>query len=78
MTSPENHPWFPALMAKLLEGDPATVGLLRTNPFPDRPPRYLRALYYRYRFSTPQEHARSGDWWERELVGVYFGPVALK
>ena len=65
-------------LAKLLEGDRATLRLLRANPFPDRPPRYLRALSYRYRFTTPDEHRRDGSWWKRELIGVYVGPVALK
>jgi hypothetical protein len=78
MASPDEHPWFPALMTRLLQGDAATLGLLRTNPFPERPPHYLRALYYRYRFTTPDERRRSGDWWKRDLVGTYLGPVALK
>jgi lipase maturation factor len=78
MGSPEEHPWFTALIVKLLQGDAATLALLRTNPFPDHPPRYVRALYYRYRFSTPDERRQTGDWWKRELEGTYFGPVALK
>lgn len=36
----------------------------------------MRALYYRYRFTTPQERKESGDWWQRELVEIYFPPVA--
>jgi len=78
MASPDEHPWFVAFVVKLLEGDPATLGLLRTNPFPGDPPHFVRALYYRYRFTTPDERRLSGDWWTRELEGVYFGPVALK
>jgi lipase maturation factor len=78
MSSPDAHDWFAPLLAKLLSGDRATLALLRSNPFPDRPPRFIRALYYEYRFTTPQEHRASGHWWTRELVGVYFGPVALK
>jgi hypothetical protein len=78
MGSPNEQPWFVALIVKLLEGDAATLGLLRTNPFPGHRPHFVRALYYRYRFSTPAERRVSGDWWKRELEGVYFGPVALK
>jgi len=78
MSSPSEHPWFTQLVAKLLAGDRATLGLLRSNPFPDRPPRVVRALYYEYRFTTPDEHRRNGQWWSRQLVGVYFGPAALK
>jgi hypothetical protein len=78
MSSPEEHTWFMVLMARLLEGDHATLGLLRTNPFPDRPPHFVRAISYEYRFATPDEHRRSGDWWERRLIGVYLDPVTLK
>jgi hypothetical protein len=78
MNEPFEHPWFPALLAKLLEGDQAAIGLLKTNPFPDRPPTYLRAKYYTYRFTTPDERRRTGLWWNRELLGLYYGPVALR
>jgi hypothetical protein len=69
--------WFFNLLAGILRGDPQTLGLLRTNPFPARPPRFLRALYYRYTFTTPDEHRKTGRWWNRELVGTFYGPVAL-
>ena len=65
------------LATRLLEGDPAVLGLLRTTPFPDRPPRFVRALYYRYRFTTPDERARSGAWWKRDLAGEYLPAVSL-
>ena len=78
MTSPEEHRWFTPLLAKLLEGDRATLRLLRTNPFPQHPPRYLRALLYHYRFTTADERRRTGDWWKRELIGIYVPTVALK
>jgi hypothetical protein len=78
MSSPSEHPWFTALIIKLLEGDRATLGLLRTNPFPDHAPRYVRALYYEYRFTTRDERRRTGRWWNRQLVGVYFGPASLR
>ena len=78
MSSPDEHPWFTMLLVRLLEGDPATLGLLKTNPFPDRPPRYLRALYYTYHFTTPEERRRTGQWWNRELAGLYVAPVTLR
>jgi hypothetical protein len=51
---------------------------MRTNPFPDHPPRYVRALYYKYRFTTPDERRKTGRWWNRDLLGEYFSPVTLK
>ena len=77
MSNYRSHPWFVHFLCKLLEGDRAALGLLRTNPFPDRPPRYIRALLYEYEFTSPQERAESGQWWKRQLVSVYFPPVSL-
>jgi len=76
MDSPENHPWFTALLVKLLKGDPATLSLLWVNPFPNHPPRIVRAEYFSYHFTTPGERRRSGQWWMREPLGLYFPPVS--
>jgi hypothetical protein len=76
MPSPYYDPWFIHLLAKMLEGDAPTISLLRSNPFPDTPPSYVRALHYRYHFTTPEEHKRTGCWWQRELAGTYFPPVS--
>ena len=46
------YPWLRPFMVQLLQNDPATLRLLRHNPFPDSPPRYVRAQLYRYRFTT--------------------------
>ena len=69
--------WFPVLVTKLLEGDRRVLGLLRANPFPDGPPRYVRARTYLYRFSTRRERRDTGAWWRRELVGEFLPPVKL-
>ena len=77
-SSPLYHDWFVPFLAKLLEGDRATLGLLRVNPFPDRPPRFVRARLYLYRFTTPAERRESGAWWHRTFVREYLPPVALR
>jgi hypothetical protein len=69
--------WFLNLLASLLKGESGTLSLLRVNPFPNAPPRYIRARYYRYTFTTPDEHRTSGLWWNRQLVGSFYGPVSL-
>lgn len=71
------HSWFLPLALKLLENDRATLRLLRQNPFPDRPPIWVRALFYRYRFSSWRERRETGAWWVRELVDQYLPPVTL-
>jgi hypothetical protein len=71
------QPWLGSFMVRLLQNDPATLRLLRHNPFPESPPRYVRARLYEYRFTTPQELVRDRAWWHRTLVGPYVRPVAL-
>lgn len=78
MSSYADYPWFVNFMAKLLEGDQAVLSLLRVNPFPEKPPRYVRARLYEYHFTTPQEHQQTHAWWERTLVGTYFPTVSLE
>ena len=70
--------WFRHLVVRLLQGDPAMDSLFHANPFPDRPPAYLRALYYRYQFTTPAERAATGHWWKRNYEGQYLPPVKLQ
>jgi len=59
-----------------LRNDPEMLKLLGNNPFPDKPPHYVRAVLYRYRFTTPEEKKRTGDWWVREPVRLYLPPVS--
>ena len=73
----QNEPWFVHLVAKLLEGDAATLALLRSNPFPQQPPRYVRALLYEYHFTTAQQRMETKAWWTRTLIGPYFPPISL-
>ncbi len=63
--------WFPRLVERLLEADPGVLGLLAEDPLDGREPTAVRALRYRYRFTTPRERRRTGRWWHRERVGVF-------
>ena len=69
--------WFGNLLARLLEGAPEVIALLDGNPFPERPPGYVRALLYEYRMTDRETRRRSGAWWRRELRGLYVPPVRL-
>jgi len=66
--------WFVRLVRKLLEGDRATVRLLKRDPFPDEPPKRIRARFYRYRFAP----FGSGRVWDRTLVGEYLRTVRIE
>ncbi|OBH27799.1 hypothetical protein A5692_23885 [Mycobacterium sp. E342] len=71
------QPWLTPFLQRLLRNDRPTLRLLRHNPFPDSPPRYVRALLYEYRFTTPAELRRERAWWHRTLIGGYVRPMAL-
>jgi hypothetical protein len=75
MSPPDSHPWLRTFVAKLLEGDRATLRLLRVNPFPDAPPAHVRVHVYAYRFSTTSERRQHRVWWVRELRGTYLAPM---
>lgn len=70
--------WFVSLLERLLEGSPDVLGLLERSPFHDRPPRYVRAVLYRYRMTDLETHRRTGAWWARERLGLYVPAVALQ
>ncbi|HEX5111101.1 MAG TPA: lipase maturation factor family protein [Vicinamibacterales bacterium] len=67
----EDEHWFQRFCARLLEGSPAVTKLLASNPFPDAPPRFVRATLYRYRFTDWSAGRSTGDWWTRERLGEY-------
>lgn len=73
-----NHPWVGRLLTRLLQGSPAVLGLLRTNPFPGSPPRFVRVVIYDYRFSTRAERRATGAWWVRDRRGLYCPPVEAR
>jgi lipase maturation factor 1 len=62
----------------LLEGSAEVKGLLEMDPFNGRTPQYVRAELYDYSFTTLEERRRTGNWWKRELKGLYLPPVGLR
>src|SRR5262249_31809638 len=58
--TPRESPWFVALILRLLQGSRDVNGLLANNPFPEQPPRYIRSMFYRYRFTTVEELHQTG------------------
>ncbi|MFB6164332.1 MAG: lipase maturation factor family protein [Haloarculaceae archaeon] len=68
--------WLFALLEQLLEGDGGARSLLRSDPFPEGPPEQVRVLRYRYEYTTPEERAETGAWWNRERVNTYVSPIS--
>jgi lipase maturation factor 1 len=67
----QQSPWLTNMLVRLLEGSQPVLELLESNPFPDRPPRYVRALVYEYQFTDLAERRQTGAWWRRDLLGLY-------
>ena len=75
MSTPDEYPWTLTLIFKLLHNDPGAVSLFAGNPFPDKPPRYIRAVLYRYSFAKSGSPA--GLWWTRQRIGnTWLPPMA--
>lgn len=66
--------WFIEFVKKLLQGEEATLRLIKENPFPDKPPKYIRARFFRYTFAP----MGSGKAWDRKWIGDYLEPVDLE
>jgi hypothetical protein len=69
MSAPDDYPWTYHFVWKLLHNDAPTLGLLASNPFPQKPPRYIRAMLYRYEFAPPGNP--QGAWWKRTSLGPW-------
>ncbi len=71
------NPWFVNFCLRLLQGSPEVLALLEKNPFPDHPPRYLRARFYDYQFTNFDERRKTGAWWKRGPAGDYLPEISL-
>jgi predicted DCC family thiol-disulfide oxidoreductase YuxK len=75
--SVRENPWIIGLMWRLLEGSPAVLALLDSNPFAEGPPKYVRAQLYDYRFADRSARALTHQWWVRRPLGLYFPRVSV-
>jgi len=74
----QENPWFINFSVRLLQGSPEILSLLAKNPFPDAPPRYIRAVMYDYRFTDLKTRRTTGTWWRRERKDLYCPIFSLK
>ncbi|XXF78713.1 lipase maturation factor family protein [Myxococcaceae bacterium GXIMD 01537] len=69
--------WLLELLHRLLEGSPDVLALLAANPFPERPPRVVRALLDDYQMTDRATRRATGAWWKHERLGLFVPPVTL-
>ncbi len=70
--------WFVNFCVRLLQGSPEVTALLAKNPFPGKPPRYIRAMVYDYHFTDVETRKKEGLWWQRTFPRLYIPPLSLK
>ena len=67
----QQNPMVPRTEELLLENDRAVLALFASNPFPNTPPRLVRAVLWQYWFSTPEQKHADAVWWQRQFIGTY-------
>ncbi len=70
--------WFTMFLVRLLEADAPTLRLLAHDPFGGERPRWVRAVSYRYRFTTREEFRASHARWVRDRRRSVMGPLSLR
>lgn len=76
----DQNPWFLNFIFRLMKNEREVLELLDYNPFPDKPPKYLRAVLYRYQFVNKRsktDKLAGSDWWTREMVQEYLPPLTV-
>jgi hypothetical protein len=76
MSSAEEYPWTINLLWKLLHNEAGAISLFARNPFPDQPPRYIRAVLYEYKFASPG--SKDGIWWTPKKLGNWLPPLSVQ
>lgn len=73
----DKQPWLLSLTHRLLTGRPEALILIDKShsAFGDKPPKYIRGVLYKYKFTTMSQHSGTA-WWVREQVAEYFPPYS--
>lgn len=88
------EPWLVNLVYKLLHNDPVALRIIKNNPFPTTPPKFIQIKEYKYFFTTPSpfSNEENSNWnasvleaywdpekyWRREYSSVYLSPQRSK
>lgn len=69
--------WFVNFSVRLLQGSPSVLALMDKNPFPDAPPKYIRARIFEYKFTDWNAPFTTGNWWVRADRDIYLPALSL-
>lgn len=65
------NPWVLRGEQLLLSKDQDVLSLFADNPFPQGPPKQVRAVLWQYWFTDLTTKRATGMWWRREFLGLY-------
>ena len=82
LSRPEYDPWIYDLVFRLLHAEPVVLKWI-DDPFDGEPPRYVRIISYRYKFSPPEgvppgPGETRGEWWTRSDPRLWLEPLARR
>jgi hypothetical protein len=66
-----DYPIVTSTEERLLSNAPEVLKLFAANPFPQGPPRQIRAVLWQYWFTSMTEKREQGLWWKRKMLGLY-------
>jgi hypothetical protein len=72
-----SNAWIYNLLVRILQGKEEVLDLLATDPFPNAPPRFVRASMYQYDFTDWKTGWETHAWWTRRELGTYIRPMSL-
>lgn len=80
LTVPARAPWIYDLVFRLFEAEPTVLTWI-DSPFGSTPPKHLRIISYRYRFTppgAPTDGTDAGRWWTRSNPAIWLGPLTRR
>lgn len=70
--------WFQNFAVRLLEGSKSVTDLLAHNPFPDKPPRHIRARVQNYEFTDFQTWWQTDNFWQVSELHSYMSSISVE
>ena len=78
LSNAKENPWFINTMVELLRGSKPVGELFEQLPLSGARPKFVRASIYEYHFTSWDERQKTGNYWKRDLKGLYFPAVGIR
>ena len=74
----QSNQWFLNFMIRLIKNEREVTKLIKHNPFEEKSPIMIRAMFYEYTFTTKEEYKETKNYWNRKLIGNYSPVIEIK